>query len=138
MPFFYISAHLIIYPPRRWLEIALRLPAISLLGIGMAVSNTLGLFEGLHNKPAVFERTPKMGILPEDRLNYKKVKVGPKISKSIWLEVIFAIYAVFATVTTIQGGNYLAAYFFAMYVFGISWVAGAELVENLVAAGNSK
>ena len=138
MPFFYISAHLTIYPRRRWSEIILRLPAISLLGIGMAVTNTLALLEGLRNRPAVFERTPKMGILPDDRLSYKKMRVAPKISKGIWLEVIFAIYAVFATVTTLQGGNYLAAYFFALYVFGFSWVAGAELIENLIAARNSR
>lgn len=138
IPIFYISAHFTTYPLRRWKEILLRLPALSLIGLGIAINNTLGVLDGMGKGPAVFERTPKLGTLEHHRLDYKEVKEPLKISRSIWLEVIFAFYALFATVTTLKAEHYLAAYFFALYTFSFCWVAVTELIENRIAARNAR
>jgi hypothetical protein len=93
---------------------------------------------GLGKGPVVFERTPKLGTLQHQRLDYKEVKQSHKISKSIWLEAIFAIYALFATVSTLRADHFVAAYFFALYAFSFCWIAVTELIENQLAARNAR
>ena len=136
IPLYYISAEITLYPPRRWLDLLIRLPALSLVGVGIAVNNTLGIIDGFRKGPIVFERTLKMGSLQHHRMDYRQFKIPIKISKSIGLEILLAIYASFATMVALQGENYVAAYFFAVYVLGFSWVAAAELFENLAAGRN--
>lgn len=138
MPFYYISAHLAIYPPRRWAEILIRLPTLSLLSLGILVNNSIAVIDGMGSGPIVFERTPKQGILQNDRHSYKQVKIPFKISKSIWLEILLATYAIWASYITLQGANYLAGYFFAMYALGLGWVAGIEIFEKIAVARNSR
>jgi cellulose synthase/poly-beta-1,6-N-acetylglucosamine synthase-like glycosyltransferase len=138
MPFYYFSAHLVLYPPRRWPEILLRLPALSLLSLGVLVNNTFALIDGMGKGPVVFERTPKLGILQHDRPNLKSVKIPLKVSKSMWVEIVLAIYAVWASIITMQGGNIIAAYFFSMYSLGLGWIAGVEIIENIAVARNTR
>jgi len=132
-PLFLATAHITLYPRKDWWKLLVRLPMLSLLGLGMSANNTLAVIEGLARKKSAFQRTPKLGVKKGDRLTLTNVPVRVRISPTNWLEVTLALYALAASITTFQAGKYVAGYFFAMYVLGYSWVAGAELLENIAA-----
>jgi hypothetical protein len=133
VPLFYISAHLTLHPPKRWLDLLVNLPALSIVGIGIAANNTLGVFAGLGNAASVFERTPKMGVTNDDRIHPLKMQHKLKISKAVWLEVAITIYALITTLVMWNDRNLAAVYFFAIYVLGFSGIAIAELLEAAIA-----
>jgi cellulose synthase/poly-beta-1,6-N-acetylglucosamine synthase-like glycosyltransferase len=138
VPVSYISAYLTLYPSQKWLDLLVRLPAISLLGVGIAANNTLGVLDGLRGRKSVFERTPKLGTLQGERIDRFKVKTPIKISNAIWLELLIAVYALISTLTTLRADNFIGAYFFSIYILGFGWAAAAELFENWVAHRNAQ
>ncbi len=136
-PLFFLTAQVTLYPPNRWWKGLTRLPILSLIGLGMAANNTLAVLEGLARKKSAFERTPKFGIQKGERLTFNNVPVHVRVSRTNWLELAIALYALAVSVIAIHAGKYIAGYFFAMYVLGFTWVAGAELLENIAARNSS-
>lgn len=132
-PLFFLSAQITLYPRKQWWKVLMRLPLLSMMGLGMAANNTLAVWEGLTLKKSVFQRTPKFGIGKQDRIQLRTIPVQMRLSPTHWLELLIAAYALLAALISVWGGNRVAGFFFVAYIVGFAWVAGAELVENLAA-----
>ena len=69
---------------RGWRRLWFRIPALSALGVGMSINNSLAVIDGWIHSSGFFIRTPKKG----DRTrNY-----SAKIQYVIWIETLVALY----------------------------------------------
>ena len=99
------------------------IPAAISLGIGMCVSQTRAVFEGLIGSTGVFVRTPKRGDAPAKagyRIRWKGVP---------GLEMAFAAWFAWGIVTAVQRDLWGALPFLVLFFAGFAWVGGLSLRE---------
>lgn len=110
-----------LYPdwPRR-----LRMFPLFLAGsIGLALSNTRAVLQGLRGTPSVFARTPKTGARRWWTSRYTSVRV-PAV---VWGEVLMALYATAGLAGLVALGAWAAVPFQALFAAGFGLVAGISL-----------
>jgi len=97
--------------PERKLTFLLWLPFLVLYGTGIAISNSIAIFEAVIGKSSAFIRTPKKG----DRR-----KSGYRLNRSrLWLaEIFLGIYSLGSMASSIISGNYLVLPFLSLFVLG--------------------
>lgn len=90
------------------------------LGIGMCVSQTRAVFEGLFHETGAFIRTPKRG---ERSLEPYEMRLGgvPIV------ELLFAAWFTWGVVHAAQLGLWGAIPFLALFLAGFAWVGGLSL-----------
>lgn len=108
-----------LYPD--WKRRMLYMPVLALVGVGLALSNTLSIARGLLTQDRAFRRTPKFRI--EGRgdvwagnryaLPFQWVSVG---------ELALACYALATVAVALAVGNYLAVPFLLLYVGGYGYI----------------
>jgi cellulose synthase/poly-beta-1,6-N-acetylglucosamine synthase-like glycosyltransferase len=129
-PLFYATSQGVLYGRKRWWNWFVRMPLLSMLGVGIAVNNTRAVLEGLRGVPSPFERTPKTGIT-SDRHGYQALALDSiKLDPTTWAEVLLSLYALATGYFTLLHGNWVGAFFFLLYATGFGWVAGATLWEE--------
>ena len=111
---FYVAAQREIYGDRRALKF---LPFLTLLGIGISVSNARGVIEGLFEGTGTFERTPKCG--------YRSKAHGFRA-----LGLCFAVYMVLMIVIAIGSRCYVAIPFLLIFLAGYGYVVVAQSFES--------
>jgi len=108
----------------RWFDV---LSAMS-LGIGMCVSQTCAVAEGLFHKTGEFVRTPKRGDLPASGL--KPAHAYRAMLRGIpGLELLLAAWFAYAVVRAFELGAWGSLPFLVLFLWGFAWVGGLSLQD---------
>ena len=102
----YIMSQRVAY--KNWASRLIYLPALVVLGTGIALSNTRAVFEAVVGKKSGFIRTPKRGDA------HTKI-YRAKLPVSAILEILLGIYCSVSFVAYIYHGKYLVGPFLAIY-----------------------
>ena len=108
----------------RWFDV---LSAMS-LGIGMCVSQTRAVVEGLFQKTGEFVRTPKRGDLPvqgtKPKRTYRAVLRGIP-----GFELLFAGWFAYAVLRAFELSAWGSLPFLLLFLWGFAWVGGLSLQD---------
>jgi cellulose synthase/poly-beta-1,6-N-acetylglucosamine synthase-like glycosyltransferase len=114
----YVVSQRSAYPD--WLRRVALLPALSILGVGTAISNTRAVIEAIVGRPSAFVRTPKRGerTAKEYRVRLPGVAVA---------EVAMGLYCLVSLMTYLSQAKYLVGPFLAVYTLGFTSVGWLSL-----------
>jgi hypothetical protein len=110
-----VYAQRTLYPD--WTRHAWRLPAIMIIGVGVAWSTTLAVLGAFVGRDREFVRTPKFGIGPDGGQWRGKAYRDPRRRGSL-VEIGLGLYCAAATWLFWQYGNYGAVPFLGLYTVG--------------------
>jgi cellulose synthase/poly-beta-1,6-N-acetylglucosamine synthase-like glycosyltransferase len=116
---FYLVAQRTIRP-KSWLRTFLYLPFVMAVGIGLAVRNSLAVFEALFGRESEFERTPKYRIEAGSDTWLRKAYRNP----AGWLPLVelgLAAYFAATIVFAFQNENYATIPFLMLFLFGYGY-----------------
>ncbi len=105
-------------------------PLLALMGIGIALSNTIAIFEALLNKRGNFERTPKFRLYRR-KGEWESNPYAITVEKTALGEILVALYALLALVVAWLKGFYWSAPFFLLYAGGFGYVGIGSLWHSL-------
>jgi cellulose synthase/poly-beta-1,6-N-acetylglucosamine synthase-like glycosyltransferase len=97
--------------PNRDLSSLRWLPLLVIYGTGIAVSNSVAVYEAITGKASSFVRTPKKGEKPSS---------GYRLSRSrIWMaEIFMGIYSIASIAVSLENGNHGALPFLILFAAG--------------------
>ena len=104
-------------------------PAAMSLGIGMSVSQTRAVIEGLFQKTGEFVRTPKRGDAPVERCYSALFRGLPGI------ELVFAAWFAWGLVNAVGLGMWGSIPFLMIFFAGFAWVGSLSLFDWMRARG---
>lgn len=110
-----------------WLRRLLWIPALVLVGTGIAVNNTVAILEALMGRGGEFVRTPKSGSWGWRRGRVSRAKSSTVVAVGEWL---MAAYAMGVLVETVMGRHYWLTGFFVVYTAAFLWMAVLTLWET--------
>lgn len=121
---------------RRWWSALPRLPALMAVGIGISLSNSLAIIEGLGGDPGEFVRTPKFSVVRRGE-NWKAKRYRAARNWTPWAELLLGFYFAVAAATAVALGMWEALPFLALYLGGYSYAGLLSLGERrrVAAAG---
>lgn len=115
--------------PRDWIRRLRYLPFFPLVGVGLAVNNARGVLEALGGLKTEFVRTPKLGVLGDDRGLVKQRERSYTGGRDLWqalLEIGLGLYYVF--MATVQSRHMaMGAVITGMLSLGLFTMGGASL-----------
>lgn len=101
----------------------IELPLVLSLGLGMSVSQSRAVLEGLVGEVGVFVRTPKQGG--------KGRGYRARVHWMVWVEVALAAYLWSAVLGCLYAGLYASIPFLLLFALGFTWTGGGSLVDGL-------
>ncbi len=101
------------------------IPAAVALGIGMSVSQTHAVLEGLRRDPGVFVRTPKDGDAPRAR------RYAAALGGLAGAELLLALWFAWAVAVAVRQGLWGSLPFLLLFLWGFTWVGGLSVRERL-------
>lgn len=110
---------------RHWWRRLIHYPVLMLIGVGIAVSNTRAVLNGLSGRQQPFLRTPKFEARPAGA-GWAGSAYALPADLTTWLELFFALYAAAAAVLAITRLPALVP-FMALYALGFGYVAALSL-----------
>ena len=128
-------------PPAVYLVAALRgsekgpremlfFPLLALMGIGIALSNTIAIVEVLLNKRGNFDRTPKFRLYRR-KGSWESNPYAIRVEKTAFWEILAALYALSALIAAWLKGFYWSVPFFLLYAGGFGYVGVGSLWHSL-------
>ncbi len=112
---------------RDWKSRLVAFPLLVLLGMGIAVSNTLAVVSALSGRQQAFMRTPKFSLGEETSSKlWERSHYNIPVDRSTWLEFGLAVYAAICLVVALQQRS-AAAFFMALYMLGFGYVSISSL-----------
>lgn len=119
----YLASQRVLHP-RGWAKRVLLLPALTMIGLGISVSNSRGVIEGLLGVRSEFVRTPKKGAR-----NARRYRA--KASWVVGVEIALGAYCLVALVLYLLHGVWGMSPFLLLYALGYSFVGLRSLGEIL-------
>jgi cellulose synthase/poly-beta-1,6-N-acetylglucosamine synthase-like glycosyltransferase len=113
-PLVYVVSQQRLYPD--WKRRLLAFPVLVAIGTGIAWSNTQAVVSGLFGKKGEFRRTPKFAR------GWQKSKYALRIDRSVWIEILLAVYAMWGVSVAFKVNRALVPYLF-VYGFAFGLVA---------------
>jgi hypothetical protein len=95
--------------------------------MGFAVNNSRAVIEGLFKKKSEFVRTPKYRIQDKKDSWTDKQYVPVKISSTVILEIVLAVYCLFGVVSSIYFLEIAAVPFQLLFCLGFTFVSVMSL-----------
>jgi len=120
---FYLCAQIHLNPSGWWKDLWM-IPMLLALAIGMSINNARGVLEALFRKQSEFTRTPKYGL---ESLPVRSFRYLPLRSFLPAIEIAFAAYFAFCTVSVFLNGNYLTLPFMLLFLIGFLYVPGKSI-----------
>lgn len=117
-PTLFLLAQYVLYDD--WVKRLRFFPALLLIAIGLAPSNTRAFIAGLRRSPFVFDRTPK-GKAPADQ---------PLRGWLIIVELGFSLYSAITLILALITGNNGAAIFLASATLGLGFIGLSSLLAR--------
>ncbi|MCP4746189.1 MAG: glycosyltransferase [Desulfobacteraceae bacterium] len=106
-----------------WIQRVVFLPALVIIGVGVAVSNTRAVFEALLGHKSDFVRTPKSG----DRTLKRYRATFPYLA---FVEIIIGSYCFYSFSIYLSLGKYWVGPFLAIYASGFMFVGCLTLIHH--------
>ncbi|HAJ34422.1 MAG TPA: glucosyltransferase [Chloroflexi bacterium] len=111
---------------RRWLY----LPLLTLLGMGVCLSNTLAVWQGVRMRGGAFQRTPKFRV--EQRGDaWRSSAYRLPLDRMMMVEAGLMLYALGAAWLVAQHSGWASAFFMLLYAAGFATIVGVTLWQNL-------
>ena len=107
--------------PAGWRHRIWRLPMVIALGIGMSVSQSRAVFEGLFGQDVTFVRTPKSGATGLSRAPTLQ-RYRLHIDWTPMLELAIAAYLTAGAMWSLNNGLYASVPFMALFAIGYAYV----------------
>ncbi len=107
-----------------WYVRILWLPMLVVIGVGLAVSNSRGVFEALLGRSSGFVRTPKRG---EHELKRYRVRL-PWV---VVAELLLGLYCAASLAVYLTAGKYFVGPFLALYAAGFLFIGLLSWAHNL-------
>jgi hypothetical protein len=129
-PLLFVMGQRVLYPD--WLKRLRYFPALLLVAIGLAPSNSRAIFEALFGHQHDFVRTPKgQQLLRPGRSIYSITSPNYRLPADwiILAELFLAAYATLGLALCIQKANIGPSFFMATCALGFGYVASASLRE---------
>jgi cellulose synthase/poly-beta-1,6-N-acetylglucosamine synthase-like glycosyltransferase len=126
-PLLFLVAQRSIHPDG-WRRL-LYLPVLALVGLGIALTTSRAVWQGLTQWGGTFRRTPKFRIEGhEGRWNDSLYRLRP--DRAVFGEVSLALYALGAAAVAWSSANYAALPYLLLYAGGFGLVAGLGLFQG--------
>ena len=130
----YVASQCFLYS--NWRHRILYIPMLMFVGTGIAISNSIAVWEALRGIRSDFIRTPKWNLPSMEsgfstRRKYR-MQVGPVVA----FEVLLAIYCGFTLFHIAFSDRFIISPFLFIYAAGFSLVAGIAFTETLAALRN--
>ncbi len=114
----------------RLFERAKHVPLLVLIGIGLSLSNTLAVIEGLFGKTGTFIPTPKFNLGPGEKERELDETLLSPVSPMIWGEIALGLYSLLtAWILAIRLGPAYAAWPLGE-MLGFFYISGFNLLQN--------
>ncbi len=127
-PFLYMCSATA-YSPRLFDRVKL-LPALTLIGFGLSLSNSVAVFQGLFsNKTGTFVRTPKFNIV-DNKDKWTKTKYAMKVNWMVWAELALAAYSIISLVILYPYIGFGIVPCLLIYALGYTYMAVLNLVQT--------
>jgi cellulose synthase/poly-beta-1,6-N-acetylglucosamine synthase-like glycosyltransferase len=111
-----------------WIRQLRHLPFVLSLGIGLALNNTRAVLEGLLGPCGAFHRTPKFR-LEHSRDRWPRLRYRSPVSVWVLVELGLGVYFAWVMVSLAMMKLYAPLPFFALYLFGFSYVGVVSLAH---------
>ena len=129
--FFYLFSQKDVH--KDWRKRIFLFPVFMAGSMGLAVNNSRAVIEGLFKRKSEFVRTPKYSIRKKGDTWRDKTYVPVKISATIVLEIILAVYCLFGLVSSIYFLEIAAVPFQLLFFLGFSFVSGMSIKHAFLA-----
>jgi cellulose synthase/poly-beta-1,6-N-acetylglucosamine synthase-like glycosyltransferase len=126
----YLVSQKVLY--NRWFNRVAWMPVLTMIGTGIAVSNTRAVWQALTGKKSTFIRTPKLRIEgSSDKVNDRMKYAGHvKLDKTPFLEFLMGIYSLMIIYTAFAFDRTMFVPFMVMYAAGFFYISIASFYEN--------
>jgi len=116
-----------------WARQALAIPGMMALGVGLALNNAWAVLEGLGDRPAEFQRTPKFRVeaSAEDPAAWQALAYRGRSSLLVIGEAALAVHFGAAVVRGLAEGRYAALPFLALFAAGFAYVTALSVSQDL-------
>jgi len=122
---FYLFSQKDVY--KDWRRRLFLFPVFMAGSMGLAVNNTRAVVEGLLRKKSEFVRTPKYSICDKNDSWFNKKYVPVKLSPTVVIEIILALYCLFGVASSIYFLEIAAVPFQLLFFCGFSFVSVMSL-----------
>ncbi len=124
-PLLYALAQRRLYPAN-WVRRWALLPLLMLLGTGLALNNTIAVWQGLTGSGGDFLRTPKFRVhTPGD--SWQRSSYRLPLPRMVVAEIALACYALITVVLGAAQGQWGTVLFLSLYAAGFGMMAGVGL-----------
>jgi len=103
---------------------------IILFGSGIAVNNTIAVFDALNGGKPEFLRTPKFGITKKNE-DWRNNPYALPFTKTTLLEIFFAAYGILGIFIAIFSGNQMYAPIIALQTAGFIYISYLSIVHSI-------
>jgi cellulose synthase/poly-beta-1,6-N-acetylglucosamine synthase-like glycosyltransferase len=128
---FYLFSQKDVY--KDWRKRIFLFPVFMAGSMGLAVNNSRAVIEGLFKRKSEFVRTPKYHIQSKKDSWRDKSYTPVKISGTVILEIVLAVYCLFGLVSSIYFLEIAAVPFQLLFFLGFSIVSGMSLKHAFLA-----
>jgi len=112
-----------------WKRRVIFIPALMVIGTGIAISNSRAVFEAIFSIKSSFVRTPKLNITHKKQ-KVEKVKYKIPLKFLSLIELIMGFYCLYGLTLVVQGTYYLISPFLLMYTIGFYYVGGTSIYHH--------
>ena len=110
------------YDGSTWKDKVKALPYLLIYSIGMAVNNSVAVFDGVVGKKNEFLRTPKYGIIKNDD-DWRDKAYNLPFTKTTLLEMFFAVYGILGIFIAIFSNNPIFAPIIGLQTVGFFYIS---------------
>ena len=110
------------YDGSTWKDKVKALPYLLIYSIGMAVNNSVAVFDGVVGKKNEFLRTPKYGIIKNND-DWRDKAYNLPFTKTTLLEMFFAVYGILGIFIAIFSNNPIFAPIIALQTVGFFYIS---------------
>ena len=125
----YVGSQLFLY--RDWYRRVLYIPGLMCLGTGIAISNSIAVWEALRKIPTDFVRTPKWNLDSREVIRWNRLRYRLKIGPVIAAEILLSIYCIFTLVQVSSSQSFFISPFLIIYAMGFSFVSLMTMSEAI-------
>lgn len=105
------------------------LPALFIYSAGMAVNNTVAVFDAVFGKKSEFMRTPKYGITSR-KDEWRGKSYNLPFTKTVLLEIFFVVYGIAGIFVAIFASKAVFVPIIAIQTAGFMYVAGYSIAHS--------